>query len=185
MLTMAAVVALSASAAPEKEPVSNGQYYKLFAPLTFYHAVAGDQLSIASDDPDEVSQAINQALMHVYLNRPDLVEVTETEAAVVSVTENVPASPTVQPAAPVSPAAPVAVSASGPVAGTKVLSPMPGTVLSVKVKPGDAVAAGDVLMILEAMKMENEIVAPVAGTVKQIPVAKGQSVDTDTLLAVL
>ena len=79
MLTMAAVVALSASAAPEKEPVSNGQYYKLFAPLTFYHAVAGDQLSIASDDPDEVSQAINQALMHVYLNRPDLVEVTETE----------------------------------------------------------------------------------------------------------
>ena len=40
-------------------------------------------------------------------------------------------------------------------------------------------------MILEAMKMENEIVAPVAGTVKQIPVAKGQSVDTDTLLAVL
>ena len=113
------------------------------------------------------------------------VEVTETEAAVVSVTENVPASPAVQPAAPVSPAAPVAVSASGPVAGTKVLSPMPGTVLSVRVKPGDAVAAGDVLMILEAMKMENEIVAPVAGTVKQIPVAKGQSVDTDTLLAVL
>ena len=71
-------MALSASAAQENEPL-NGQYYKLFAPLTFYHSVAADQLSIASDNPDEVKQAIDQALMHVYLNRPDLVEVTETE----------------------------------------------------------------------------------------------------------
>ncbi len=78
MLSLAAVVALSASAAQENDPV-NGQYYKLFAPLTFYHSVAGEQLSIASDDPDEVSRAIDQALMHVYLNRPDLVEVTEQE----------------------------------------------------------------------------------------------------------
>ena len=69
---------LSANAAQENDPV-NGQYYKLFAPLTFYHSVVSDQLSIASDDPDEVSQAIGQALMHVYLNRPDLVEVTQTE----------------------------------------------------------------------------------------------------------
>ncbi len=69
---------LSASAAQEKDSV-DGQYFKLFAPLTFYHEVAGDQLSIASDNPDEVSQAIDQALMHVYLNRPDLVEATETE----------------------------------------------------------------------------------------------------------
>ena len=71
-------MALSANAAQENDPV-NGQYYKLFAPLTFYHSVVSDQLSIASDDPDEVSQAIGQALMHVYLNRPDLVEVTQTE----------------------------------------------------------------------------------------------------------
>jgi len=78
MLTFAAVMALSASAAQENEP-SNGQYYRLFTPLTFYHSVAGDQLSITSDNPDEVSQAIDQALMHVYLNRPDLVEVTQTE----------------------------------------------------------------------------------------------------------
>ncbi len=78
LLSLAAVVALSANAAQENEP-SNGQYYKLFGPLTFYHSVAADQLSIASDDPDEVSRAIDQALMHVYLNRPDLVEVTETE----------------------------------------------------------------------------------------------------------
>ena len=78
MLSLAAVMTLSANAAQEKEPV-NGQYYKLFAPLTFYHSVASEQLSIASDDPDEVSRAIDQALMHVYLNRPDLVEVTEKE----------------------------------------------------------------------------------------------------------
>lgn len=78
MLTFAAVMTLSASAAQENEP-TNGQYYRLFTPLTFYHSVAGDQLSITSDNPDEVSQAIDQALMHVYLNRPDLVEVTQTE----------------------------------------------------------------------------------------------------------
>lgn len=77
-LFFAAFVALSASAAQALNPL-NGQYYKLFAPLTFYHSVAGDQLSIASDNSDEVSEAIDQALLHVYLNRPDLVEVTETE----------------------------------------------------------------------------------------------------------
>ena len=78
MLSLAAFLALSASAAQALNPL-NGQYYKLFAPLTFYHSVAGEQLSIASDNPDEVGQAIDQALLHVYLNRPDLVEVTETE----------------------------------------------------------------------------------------------------------
>ena len=72
------MLALSVTAAKENDPV-DGQYYKLFAPLTFYHSVAGGQLSIASDNPDEVRQAIDQALLHVYLNRPDLVEVTETE----------------------------------------------------------------------------------------------------------
>lgn len=57
----------------------NGKYYRLFTPLTFFHGVSGSQLSIASSDPDEVSQAINQALMNVYLKRPDLVRITETE----------------------------------------------------------------------------------------------------------
>ena len=78
MLTLAAVLTLSVVAAQENDPF-DGQYYKLFAPLTFYHSVAGEQLSIASNNPDEVSRAIDQALMHVYLNRPDLVEVTEQE----------------------------------------------------------------------------------------------------------
>jgi hypothetical protein len=75
---MVATIALSASAA-QYGNLSSGQYFRLFAPLTFYHSVASNQLSIASSDPDEVSQAIDQALMHVYLTRPELVQVTQSE----------------------------------------------------------------------------------------------------------
>ena len=57
-------------------------------------------------------------------------------------------------------------------------SPMPGNILSVNVKPGDAVKAGQILMILEAMKMENEILAPADGTVDQIFVQKNTTVET-------
>jgi hypothetical protein len=77
-IILAAAFALSTSAAQPTDSVS-GLYYRLFAPLTFYHSVAASQLSIASDNADEVSQAIDDALMHVYLTRPDLVEVTESE----------------------------------------------------------------------------------------------------------
>ena len=69
--------------------------------------------------------------------------------------------------------------------GQKVLSPMPGTILSVNVSVGFAVKAGEVILILEAMKMENEIVAPCDGTVKQLAVQKGSTVATDALLAVV
>jgi biotin carboxyl carrier protein len=62
---------------------------------------------------------------------------------------------------------------------------MPGTILDIKVKPGDAVKAGDVLLILEAMKMENEIIAPSAGTIDTIQVSKGSSVNAgDVLLSI-
>ena len=77
-LFIAAVSAMSMSAAAPQGK-NTGLYYRLFAPLTFYHNVASNQFNITSDDPDEVSQAIDQALMHVYLTRPDLVKVTETE----------------------------------------------------------------------------------------------------------
>ena len=99
-------------------------------------------------------------------------------------------------AAPVAPvaAAPVAAApaaapkaaAPAPVAnGLKVASPMPGTILDVKVSVGAAVKKGDILMILEAMKMENEIVAPEDGTVAQVNVQKGASVNSGDVLCVL
>ena len=62
---------------------------------------------------------------------------------------------------------------------------MPGTILSVSVNVGSSVKAGDILLILEAMKMENEIVAPCDGTVRQLTVQKGSTVATDALLAVV
>ena len=84
------------------------------------------------------------------------------------------------PAAAPAPAA-AAVTASGEV----VASPMPGVILNVKVTQGQAVKKGDVLIILEAMKMENEISAPKDGTVAQIVTAKGANVDTGAPLIVL
>lgn len=85
-----------------------------------------------------------------------------------------------QPAAP-APAAP-APAASGSGADGEVVSPMPGKILKVIADNGAHVEAGDVILILEAMKMENEIVAPIAGTVS-LSVSVGQTVDTDALLA--
>ena len=90
-----------------------------------------------------------------------------------------PAAP-VQTAAPAAAPAPVAPVATG---GTAVNSPMPGTILDVKVNVGDTVTEGQVLMILEAMKMENDIVAPVAGKVVAINVKKGDSVNSNDALA--
>lgn len=75
------IVAASALGALAAEPKSNNNasFYRLFAPLTFYHNVASSQLSISSNNTDEVNQAIDQALMHVYLTRPDLIQITQTE----------------------------------------------------------------------------------------------------------
>jgi biotin carboxyl carrier protein len=62
---------------------------------------------------------------------------------------------------------------------------MPGTILAVNVTEGATVKKGDVLMVLEAMKMENEIMAPKAGTVAQVVVSKGASVNTGDVLVVI
>jgi hypothetical protein len=86
-----------------------------------------------------------------------------------------------QPAPAAAPAAP-APAASGSGADGEVVSPMPGKILKVIADNGAHVEAGDVILILEAMKMENEIVAPIAGTVS-LSVSVGQTVDTDALLA--
>ena len=88
-------------------------------------------------------------------------------------------APAPAPAAPAPAAAPAASGGAG-----DVISPMPGTVLRLNVNNGDTVASGDVILILEAMKMENEIVAPCAGKVT-LKVTAGETVDTDALLAVV
>ena len=88
--------------------------------------------------------------------------------------------------APVAPkAAPAPAPAPAPVAagnGEKIAAPMPGNILAVHVNVGDAVKKGQVLMILEAMKMENEIMCPCDGTVTSVNVTKGATVETGTLL---
>jgi biotin carboxyl carrier protein len=110
------------------------------------------------------------------------VDVSESDAVLLNVSDAAPVAPA---AAPVQAAPAAAPAAQSTAEGAKVLSPMPGTILEVKVQNGQAVKAGDVMFILEAMKMENDIVAPQDGTVKQIVVSKGASVDTDAVLAVI
>ena len=99
-----------------------------------------------------------------------------------------PAAAPAATAAPAAPAAPAAAQAPAPVAlsdGEPVNAPMPGNILRIDVKEGDKVKAGQTLLILEAMKMENEIAAPKDGTVVQIATSKGAVVETGTPLIVL
>lgn len=96
-------------------------------------------------------------------------------------------APAVAPkAAPKAAAAPAPAAAAAPPAGaTNVTAPMPGNIVSVKVKVGDSVNAGDVLCVLEAMKMENEIMAPQAGKVVAISTSAGSAVATGDVLVSL
>ena len=102
----------------------------------------------------------------------------------------VPSAPAAAPVA-AAPAAPVAAPAAAPAApaataaGEAVTAPMPGTILKVNVQNGQAVKEGDLLCVLEAMKMENEIMAPKSGTVSQVVAAKGSSVNTGDVLVVI
>ena len=101
-----------------------------------------------------------------------------------------PAAPAAAPApvaaAPAATPAPAAApAAAAPVAGEAVHAPMPGNILKVNVTAGQAVKEGELLCVLEAMKMENEIYAPKAGTVAQVLVSKGSTVDTGATLVVL
>jgi len=94
------------------------------------------------------------------------------------------AAPVATPAPAAAPA-PAAPAAPAPVAGEAVKAPMPGNILKVNVSAGQAVKEGDVLVVLEAMKMENEIMAPKAGTVAQVLVSKGSTVNTGDTMVVL
>lgn len=95
--------------------------------------------------------------------------ISETEAAA-------PAAPAAAPAAP---------AATAPAGGEKINAPMPGTILSVNVNVGDAVKKGQILVVLEAMKMENEIVSPVDGTVTFVGVSKGATVESGSPICVI
>lgn len=86
--------------------------------------------------------------------------------------------------APAAPAAPAPAPAA-PAGGEQVASPMPGTILAVNVAAGDAVKRGQVLMVLEAMKMENEIMCPRDGRVISVNTSKGAAVESGTLLCVI
>ena len=120
-------------------------------------------------------------------NRVYEVEVEQGEAMLVDEYElAAPAAPAPVAAAPVASAAPAAAAAPVSVAaGEAVKSPMPGNILKINVTQGQQVNEGDVIMVLEAMKMENEIVATRSGTIAQIAVSKGAVVETGAVLAVI
>ena len=87
--------------------------------------------------------------------------------------------------APAPAAAPAPAPAAAPAGATTVEAPMPGKILNIKVSEGQAVKFGEVVVIMEAMKMETEIVAPADGTVSKILVKAGDSVDTGAALVAL
>jgi len=118
------------------------------------------------------------------------VEVNQGEAMLLDEYEAYAPAPVAAPAAPAAPAVPAAAAAPAapaPVAaaGEQVNSPMPGTIVKVNVKAGQAVKSGEVLAVLEAMKMENEIMAPHDATVVQVLTDVGTKVDTGTPIIVL
>ena len=118
------------------------------------------------------------------------VEVNQGEAMILDEYEAYAPAPAAAPApvaAPAAAPAPAAPAAAAPVAvaGEQVVSPMPGTIVKMNVKAGQAVKNGDVLAVLEAMKMENEIMAPHDATVVQVLTDVGAKVDTGTPIIVL
>ena len=116
------------------------------------------------------------------------VEVEAGKAMLLSEYEAVAPAPAAAPAAAPVAAAPAAAAPAAPVvtgAGEAINAPMPGNILKVNVKVGDAVKSGAVLVVLEAMKMENEIMASKDGTVTQVLVSKGSTVDTGAPLVVI
>ena len=114
----------------------------------------------------------------------DVEEVGATASVPVAAAPAAPAAaPKAAPAAPK--AAPAAPKASGAAGAVSVKAPMPGNIMKVNCKVGAAVKKGDVLVVLEAMKMENDICAPQDGVVASVEVTQGATVETDALLVTL
>ena len=125
---------------------------------------------------------INDKVYEVEVEKGKANLIRTTAVAAAPAPAAAPATPAAAPAAAPAPAAPAAAAAAGT---TPVNAPMPGTILDVKVAVGQAVKEGELVCILEAMKMENEIYAPCAGTVAQVLTSKGASVDTGTPLVTI
>ena len=123
---------------------------------------------------------LNNRVYEVEVEQGEAMLVDEYELAAPAAPAPVAAAASVAAAAPAAAAAPVSVAAGEPVK-----SPMPGNILKINVTQGQKVNEGDVIMILEAMKMENEIVATRSGTIAQIAVSKGAVVETGAVLAVI
>lgn len=142
----------------------------------------------------EFDYLINGRKYHVVIKQSDdkraTVEVNGTDYEVEIKTPEKPPAPTPTAAKlgvsvpPPAPTTPIPKPAPG-AAGNIIQAPMAGVIVAVKVKPGDAIKAGDVVVTIESMKMENEIRAPRAGEVKEVPVSPGDKVDTGTTLIVL
>ena len=114
------------------------------------------------------------------------VEVEEVGAGATVSAPVAPAAPVAAPAAPkAAPAAPAAPKVQGSAGSTPVNAPMPGNILKVNVSVGQQVKSGEVLCVLEAMKMENDIPAPCDGTVASVNVQKGASVNSGDVLITL
>ncbi len=124
---------------------------------------------------------LNNRVYEVEVEQGEAMLVNEYELAAPAV-----AAPAAAPVAVASAAAPAAAPAAGALAAGEVItSPMPGNILKINVTQGQKVNEGDVLIVLEAMKMENEISATKSGTVAQISVTKGAVVETGTPLVVI
>ena len=137
---------------------------------------------VASESTGTVKNVLVQAGQNV-MQDDKLVEI-ETGAEVAA--PKAVAAPAPKPApAPAAAPTPAPAPAAAPVGGNKINSPLPGSVISVAVKEGQAVKKGDTLLVLESMKMENPILSDCDGTVTKIAVAAGQSVMQDDLLVVI
>ena len=110
------------------------------------------------------------------------VQVEEVGAASAPVTT---AAPVAAPAPAAAPAPVAAPKASGAAGAVSVKAPMPGNIMKVNAKVGASVKKGDVLVVLEAMKMENDVCAPADGVVASVEVAQGATVETDAVLVTL
>lgn len=126
---------------------------------------------------------LNDKTYEVVVERGEAILVDEYAAA--PAPAPAPVAAPAAPAAPAPAAAPAAPAAPAVAGGEPVAAPMPGTILDIKVKAGDSVKSGQLIAILEAMKMENEIFCPRDGVVAQIVATKGSSVDTGAPIIVL